>query len=175
MSAVQRRGARGGRREIRRRRPRPGTGRLHPCGGALCLTRRCCGRRPAPGQVPRAWHPPRPALETPAGAQRLGQPHPGRNQDRRPRGGGTVQPGDRRQAAALPADGRDPRLPHPEEARRAFAHGHRPRAALRTASGDGRSTASRGPEAGGTTSVLVAGWTFVSSFQAARGGRARLA
>ena len=42
-------------------------------------------------------------------------------------GGGTVQPGDRRQAVAVPADGRDPRLPHPEEARRAFAHRHRPR------------------------------------------------
>ena len=46
------------------------------------------------------------------------------------RGGGAVQPGDRRQAAAVPADGRHPRLPHPEKARRAFAHRHRPRGGL---------------------------------------------
>ncbi len=50
-----------------------------------------------------------------------------RDQDRRVRGGGAVQPGDRRPAAAVPADRRDPRLAHPEEARRPFADRHRPR------------------------------------------------
>ena len=42
------------------------------------------------------------------------------------RGGGTVEPGDRRQAVAIPADRRDPRLAHPEEARRQLADRHRP-------------------------------------------------
>ena len=58
--------------------------------------------------------------------ERLGQPHGDRDQDRRVRGGGIVQPGDRRQAAAIPADRRHPRLPHPQEARRPLADRHRP-------------------------------------------------
>ena len=125
---LQREGAGGGRRRLRRRRrPRPGAGRVHPCRGDLHLARRRRGRRPAAGQVPRPRHPPRPACQAPAGAKRLGQPHADRDQDRRVRAGGAVQPGDRRQAAAVPADRRDPCLPHPEEARRPFAHRHRPR------------------------------------------------
>jgi tetratricopeptide (TPR) repeat protein len=64
--------------------------------------------------------------QAPAGAEWLGQPHADRDQDRRIRGRRIVQPGDRRPAAALPADRRDPRLAHPEEARRALADGHRP-------------------------------------------------
>ena len=55
---------------------------------------------------------------------------PTETKDRRARGGGIVQPGDRRQAVPVPADRRDPRLPHPEEARRPFAHRHRPRGGL---------------------------------------------
>ncbi len=56
--------------------------------------------------------------------QRLGQPHGDRDQDRRIRAGGIVQPGDRRQTAAIPADRRHPCLPHPEEARRPFTDRH---------------------------------------------------
>ena len=62
--------------------------------------------------------------------QRLGQPHAHRDQDRRAGGGWVVEPRDRRQAVAVPADDRDPRLAHPEEARRSFAHRHRPRGSL---------------------------------------------
>ncbi len=73
---LQREGAGGGRRGVRRRRrPRPGAGRVHPCRGGLHLARRRRGRRPAAGQVPRPRHPPRPARQAPAGAERLGQPH----------------------------------------------------------------------------------------------------
>ena len=50
-----------------------------------------------------------------------------RDHDRRIRGGGIVQPGDRRPAADIPADRRDPRHPHPEEDRRPLADRHRPR------------------------------------------------
>ena len=60
----------------------------------------------------------------------MGQPDAGRDQDRRARAGGTVQPGDRRQAVLVPADRRYPRLPHPEEARRPLAYRHRPRGSL---------------------------------------------
>ena len=71
-----------------------------------------------------------PARQAPAGAERLGQPDADRDQDRRVGGGGIDQPRDRRQAVPVPADRRDPRLPHPEEARRPFADGHRPRGSL---------------------------------------------
>ena len=64
--------------------------------------RRGRGRRPAAGHVPRPRHPARAARQTPAGAQWLGQPHADRDQDRRIRRGGIVQPGDRRQAACYP-------------------------------------------------------------------------
>ena len=110
----------------RRRRPRPGAGRVHPRRGGLHLPRRRRGRRPATGHVPCPRHPARAARQAPAGAEWLGQPHGDRDQDRRIRGGGTVQPGDRGPAAAIPADRRDPRLSHPEEARRPFADRHRP-------------------------------------------------
>ena len=42
--------------------------------------------------VPRPRHPPGPARQAPAGAQRLGQPHPDRDQGRRARGGGLSNP-----------------------------------------------------------------------------------
>ena len=48
------------------------------------------GRRPAAGHVPGPRHPARAARQTPAGAERLGQPHGDRDQDRRIRGRGIV-------------------------------------------------------------------------------------
>ena len=120
-------GTGGGRRRVRRRRrPRPGADRIHPGCGGLHLPGRGRGRRPAAGHVPCSRHPARAARQAPAGAEWLGEPHGDRDQDRRIRGGGTVQPGDRGPAAAIPADRRDPRLSHPEEARRPFADRHRP-------------------------------------------------
>ena len=125
---LTRQGAGGGRRAFRRRRrPRPGAGCVHPGRGGLHRPGRRRGRLSAAGHVPRPRHPARAARQAPAGAQWLGQPHGNRDQDRRLRGGGIVQPGDRRQAAAIPADRRDPRLPHPEEARRPFADRYCPR------------------------------------------------
>ena len=129
--AAEREGAGGGGREFRRRRrPRPGPGGIFPCHGDLRFARRRRRCRPAPGQVPRSWHPPQPAHETPAGPERVGQPHADRDQDRRVRGGGTVQPGDRRPAVPVPPDRRDPRLPHPEEAGCPFPHRYRPRGSV---------------------------------------------
>ena len=143
----------------RRRRPRPGAGRIHPCRGGLHLAWRGRGRRPATGRVPRPRHPARAARQAPAGAEWLGQPDGDRDQDRRIRGGGTVQPGDRGQADAVPADRRDPRLPHPEEARRPFADRHRPRvrpahrrAEMIAARANGKQAAFSGPgNPGGVT------------------------
>ncbi len=109
------------------RRSRPGPGRVHQCRGGLHVTGRGGGRRPAPGRVPGPRHPARAARQAPAGAQRLGQPHRDRDEDRRVRGRGAVQSGDRRPAAAVAPDRRDARFPHPQEARRAFAHGYRAR------------------------------------------------
>ena len=74
--------------------------------------------------VPRPRHPARAARQAPAGAERLGQPHGDRDQDRRVRGGGAVQPGDRGPAAAIPPDRRHARLPHPQEAQRQLADRH---------------------------------------------------
>ena len=81
---LQRQGAGGGRRRVRpRRRPRPGPGRVHRRRGDLHLAGRRHRCRPAAGRLPCPRHPPRPARETPAGPQRLGQPHPDRDQGRR--------------------------------------------------------------------------------------------
>jgi hypothetical protein len=79
-----------------------------------------------PGSRPRSGprHPARAALQAPAGAERLGQPHGDRDQDRRVRRGGAVQPGDRGPAAAIPPDRRHARLPHPQEAQRQLADRH---------------------------------------------------
>ena len=74
--------------------------------------------------VPGPRHPARAARQAPAGAERLGQPHGDRDQDRRVRGGGPVQPGDRGPAAAIPPDRRHARLPHPQEAQRQLADRH---------------------------------------------------
>ena len=74
--------------------------------------------------VPGPRHPARAARQAPAGAERLGQPHGDRDQDRRVRGGGAVQPGDRGPAAAIPPDRRHARLAHPQEAQRQLADRH---------------------------------------------------
>ena len=110
---------------VGRRGPRPGPGCLHPGRGDLHLARRpgrCCA--PA-GHVPHPWHPPRTAHQAPAGAQRLGQPDPDRDQGHCAGSRRAVQPGDRRQAVLVPADRGHARVPRPEEARRELTHRHR--------------------------------------------------
>ena len=116
-------GTGGGRRVLRRhRRPQPGAGRVHRRRRGLHLTRRGRGRRPGTGHVPRPRHPARAARQAPPGAERLGQPHRDRDQDRRVRRGGAVQPGDRGPAAAIPPDRCHARVAHSQEAQCQLAH-----------------------------------------------------
>ena len=119
-------GAGGGGRALRRRRRQdPGAGRVHRRRGCLHLAGRGRRHRPGAGRVPRPRHPARAARQAPAGAERLGQPHGDRDQDRRVRRGGLVQPGDRGPAAAIPPDRCHARLAHPQEAQRQLADRHR--------------------------------------------------
>jgi len=72
--------------------------------------------------------PHRAARQEVVGAQRLGQPDRARDQHCGVCGGGLSKPGGGGLAAAIPADSRDRRLAHPEEARRELADRYCPRA-----------------------------------------------